>query len=213
MIENAPTIYQAPHIYNQGAGGEEQKERIGVNDYNVVKIDDKIIMAQNLREVWTGLAFRGDSSQNTYDYVNGDPDTLETYGYLYNARCVRDIVDNDRFPGWHIPSRSEFKTLFGYVGCSNDFPRAGYYLKSVDDWFLDSSTKINIDAFNFTLRPNGERGSDGTYNNFGKWGTLWTRTTNGSNSQWFVFGSYSSDDMDDSYNGLGLGYGIRLIKD
>ena len=97
---------------------------IDQNKYQTVAIGDQIWMAENLKvtryndgvlipnvtdnNVWIQL------NTSSFSWYNNDSGNKTPYGALYNWFAV----DNDKLcpEGWHVPDKTEWVTLFTYLG-------------------------------------------------------------------------------------------------
>lgn len=81
------------------------------------------------------------------------------YGYLYNPYVITDSR-NIANTGWHVPSPSDFDTLFDYLG---GFDVAGGALKEtgLSFWESPNSEASNLSLFNF--RGSGYRHGNGSF--------------------------------------------------
>ena len=170
---------------------------IGGTRYKCVQIGSQIWMAENLDYDISG-SYYYDDDQSTYGR------TGKKYGRLYPKVTVDYLESNKStfFPGWHVPSLDEFKTLRTEVG----YAVAGTALKSTTDWsdaMGDGSTEFN--AF-----PSGYRDYAGLYLGIGTDCRFWT-TDSGAYTR---TGQHVSIDMSYSYyvgmtsssNELNIGY-------
>jgi uncharacterized protein (TIGR02145 family) len=139
-------------ITHHGADSLKRGETItiGGRKYPIVKIGDRIWMAENLDYRYDGLQVGGTPSYNVrtphaYYYNNDEP----TYGYngrkyglLYNNYCVTELAS--LLPeGWSIPNQDDFDALREY--CSND----STVLKSKDFWV----PSVGTNAYKFNAPP------------------------------------------------------------
>ena len=127
MIENAPGIYNAPSVYQQGGGGggwQLSSAWICSHKYQTVKNGKVEWMAQNLNEVFTGmtLADHTDAYEPYFvfrkgyiltDYAAGSIDELN--GVTYKARSREIITSYVSHDGWRIPSKTDWIQLFASV--------------------------------------------------------------------------------------------------
>lgn len=127
MIENAPGIYKAPIVYNQGGGGggwQLSNAWIGTHKYQTIKNGKVEWMAQNLNEVFTGLSLSDHldvyapkdvyrKGMITTDYPAGGIEELAGVCYKGEARPI--ILNNVSADGWRIPSKTDWLNLFDGV--------------------------------------------------------------------------------------------------
>lgn len=92
MIENAPGIYNAPSVYNQGGGGlnignlPKDKLKFAGIEYDLIFFCGLIITKQNLK-------YPVDLGTHCF-YPNGDSSKLDDYGYLYDDTARNAINGN-----------------------------------------------------------------------------------------------------------------------
>ena len=124
---------------------------------------DHIPQATSIEE-WKSA---GENKQPAWCYYDKDPANGAKYGKLYNWYAVND--PRGLAPkGYHIPSGEELLKLNEYLG-----EDAGAKQKSAVGW--DANSK-NSSGFNGM--PGGERGFDGGFKSFSKWGRWWSSTPN-----------------------------------
>ena len=102
------------------------------NVYNTVQIGEQCWLKENLRTahfadgVEIPLSTSDVSTTAAYRYIpNDDPNTVATYGYLYNWSAVMHGANASNAnpsgvqgicpAGWHVPSADEFYQLEGYL--------------------------------------------------------------------------------------------------
>ena len=131
------------------------------NTYRIVTIEKQIWMAENLRYKSEGSLCQNDNSHH-----------CEKYGRLYSWNAAMEACPT----GWHLPSESEFETLFlnvggfrreeelkNVIGIGDEslftliyWDDVGYALKSTSGWTpygnIDSS---GTDVVGFTALPAG----------------------------------------------------------
>lgn len=205
--------------------------------YKTVTIGDQTWMAENLNYAYTGVPYNkvtgsyvytSDSTSWCYD---NDPANCAKYGRLYTWAAAMDSVGkwstngkgcgytntcSPTYPvrgicpeGWHLPSITEWNTLFKAVGGRST---AGAKLKSQTGWTAyDGIT--NEDAFGFSALPAGYRNDDGYYHGEGYSANFWSSTEHGSNLAYlmilyYYYGNASLVNYD-KYDG----YSVRCVKD
>ena len=145
--------------------GELVDERDG-QMYRTVKIGDQVWMAENLNYA---DSIKTPSLLNRSWCYNNEPDSCTKYGRLYTWAAAIDSVtfstDAENVqgicpPGWHLPTNTEWNTLFS-VGSSST---AGKILKSQMGW----KEGINgADGVGFSALPAGSRSSGGFFDYVG----------------------------------------------
>jgi uncharacterized protein (TIGR02145 family) len=107
-------------------------------------------------------------------YYDNDPAYGEIYGKLYNWYAVADprgLVPE----GFHVPSISDWVTLFNTLGNQSD---AGGPMKETGTvhWIAPNTGATNSSGF--TALPGGTRGKLGVFSNIGLINRLWTPNEN-----------------------------------
>ncbi len=192
------------------------------NVYKTIKIGTQTWMAENLRTTrfqdHDQLGFIKDSTEwKTYNtaafcnYNNTDnEDTIATYGRLYNSWAARDYR-NIAPKGWHVPTISEFMTLFKYLGGYNI---AGYKMKEAGNLHWELPSDNNDNSSGFTALPGGWTYENQEYVGMGSFANYWTRSESaGSDDGVFVYMYSPLGDIYIRYNPYSCGYAIRCIKD
>lgn len=152
------------------------------NTYHTIKIGSQLWMVENLRTTrfndgtdipivtdstaWTSLTSPGSTTYNN----TANPDTIKTYGRLYNGYAVNTgkLCPN----GWRVPTESDWSTLIDHVGGKDV---AGIKLKEAGTahW---SDTNIADNTSGFTALPGGNRGANAKFFNMGKNAYYWSQT-------------------------------------
>lgn len=125
----------------------------------------------------------------------------------YNKSCTPTYPVRGICPeGWHIPSKSEFQTLFTEVKGQSS---AGKVLKSTSGWTPSSGN--GTDEFGFSALPGGYR--PGSFNSEGKMTLLWSATAYSDIDSYYIL--FRSDDNAAplGYNDKYYGAYIRCLKD
>jgi len=186
--------------------------------YKTVTIGDQVWMAENLNY----------ETGNSYCYNNNSANCTK-YGRLYTWAAAMDSVGtlttngkgcgykktcSPTYPvrgicpeGWHLPSKTEFETLFTAVGGQDS---AGTALKSTGGWFNDGN---GTDAFGFSALPAGDRGSNGGCNYEGLNAYFWSSTEYDSNYAYNVLLYVNFDYAYLDYGNKDYGFSVRCLKD
>ena len=186
--------------------------------YKTVKIGDQVWMAENLNY----------ETGNSYCYNNNSANCTK-YGRLYTWAAAMDSVGtlttngkgcgykktcSPTYPvrgicpeGWHLPSKTEFETLFTAVGGQDS---AGTALKSTGGWFNDGN---GTDAFGFSALPAGDRGSNGGCYYEGLNAYFWSSTEYDSNYAYNVLLYVNFDYAYLDYGNKDYGFSVRCLKD
>ena len=187
--------------------------------YKTVKIGTQTWMAENLNY----------ETANSFCY-NDSAEYCEKYGRLYTWAAAMDSAGtwstngkgcgysgfyktcSPTYPvrgvcpqGWHLPTQTEWNTLFTAVGGSSV---AGTKLKSTSGWNSGNGT----DAFSFSALPAGGWGG-GDYDYEGNIAFFWSSTANSSNDASRMRLHYVSDGASLGDYNKGNGFSVRCLKD
>lgn len=111
--------------------------------------------------------------------------------------------------GWHLPSQSEWYTLFTAVG---DSSTAGKVLKSQTGWKPNGNGN-GTDAFGFSALPAGGRSSYEEFYSDGMDAYFWSSTEYDRQWAYRMVLIYSSDGAYLDYNHKNHGYPVRCLRD
>lgn len=160
--------------------------------YKTVKIGNQVWMAQNLN-------FKADSS---FCYNNEDSNCAK-YGRLYRWAVAGSVCPS----GWHLPSKTEWETLFSAVGGEST---AGKALKSSSGW---SSSGNETDDFGFSVLPAGELDDD-IYSGKEQSAFIWSSTNGDSKLVAYALHLYYEYGFAIfGYYGKDFGFSVRCIQD
>ena len=163
--------------------------------YKIVKIGDQVWMAQNLN-------FKTDSS---FCYDNEESNCTR-YGRLYKWAAAKSVCPS----GWHLPSKTEWETMFDSVGGSSI---AGSKLKSTFGWDdFEGKSGNGTDDFGFSALPAGYWKSGGYYNLKGISARFWSSTKLYDNA-YFMYLYYANDGVNLGDDSNGYGFSVRCVKD
>ena len=186
--------------------------------YRMVKIGNQEWMAENLNY----------ETANSYCYED-EASNCTKYGRLYTWAAAMDSVGmwstngkgcgygktcSPTYPvrgicpeGWHLPTKTEFETLFTAVGGQ---PTAGKMLKSTSGW---NSSGNGTDAFGFSALPASLGDRYGYFDDEGSRAGFWGSTEGDSSGAYGMGLGYEID-------GAGLGdyykdyeFSVRCVKD
>ena len=196
--------------------------------YKTVKIGTQTWMAENLNYAYLQPTKSLDSSSFCY---NDSVSYCEKYGRLYLWSAAMDSVGtwstngkgcgdektcSPTYPvrgicpeGWHLPTRTEWNTLFSAVGGQLT---AGKMLKSTSGWIAYSEV-TNEDAYSFSALPAGYRNGNGGYNGEGSNVRFWSSTESNSNYAYLMYLYYDSGNANLGNNGKYYGFTVRCVKD
>lgn len=202
--------------------------------YKTVTIGDQTWMAENLNYAYTGVPYKvtgsyGYTSDSTSWCYENDPANCAKYGRLYTWAAAMDSVGtwstngkgcgymvecSPTYPvqgicpeGWHLPSITEWNTLFTAVGGRST---AGAKLKSQTGWTAyDGIT--NEDAFGFSALPAGVRfNKGGYYYDEGIYARFWSYD---SDYAYYIILCYDDDGAYLDFDLKNIGYSVRCVKD
>ncbi len=190
--------------------------------YKTVKIGDQVWMAENLN-------FETDESVCYHDSV----EYCDKYGRLYTWAAAMDsagtwstngkgcgygntcsvastgsatLVRGVCPEGWHLPTETEWETLFNAVGGEST---AGKVLKSTSGWDDNGN---GTDAFSFSALPAGNRDYGGSYNGEGDDAHFWSSTEYVSSYAFNMFLGYNFD-YAFLFNFKSYGFSVRCLQD
>ena len=199
--------------------------------YKTVVIGTQTWMAENLNYAYIGIPYNysGNTSDSTSWCYGDNPANCTKYGRLYTWAAAMDSVGtwsangkgcgnnktcSPTYPvrgvcpeGWHLPTQTEWNTLFTAVGGSST---AGKMLKSTSGW---NSSGNGTDAYAFSALPAGGRNYGGDFYGEGSNAYFWGSAVNDS---YFAYGMslyYSSDDASLGNYGKSYGFSVRCLKD
>jgi uncharacterized protein (TIGR02145 family) len=189
------------------------------NIYHTVTIGTQTWMVENLRTTSyndgnTIPLISDDSmwavaSSPGYCWYNNDANANKnTHGALYNWYAVN--AGNLAPSGWHIPSETEWVTLFNYLG--GESVAAGKLKESgVTRWQSPNTGATNL--VGFTALPSGGCDQNGIYYGLGTNGNWWTSTTDNASTVKII-------DMGNNYVNIirhsypyRYGMSVRCVKD
>ena len=162
--------------------------------YKTVTIGTQTWMADNLNY----------ETENSYCY-DDDPSNCSKYGRLYTWAAAKTVCPS----GWHLPSTTEWKTLFTAVGGSST---AGTVLKSTSGW-NEYEGITNEDSFGFSALPAGYRGLNGIYYYEGSNAYFWSSSEDGSDYAYNMLLDYYGDNVRLLNTSKSLGFSVRCLKD
>ncbi|WP_290738967.1 fibrobacter succinogenes major paralogous domain-containing protein [Fibrobacter sp. UBA3718] len=198
--------------------------------YRTVKIGDQVWMAENLNYD----PGQGGLGEDKYDWswcYNNEPKNCDVAGRLYTWAAAIDSVKlaNDiEKPcvcgfykechniepvqgicpkGWHLPSRSEWDTLFKTV---HGWSTAAAKLKAQSGW---NGKGNGDDSFGFTAIPSGIRTFSQRFDHVGHYAYFWSSTDYyGSSAYGIYLIDYDRSRYEKQLSKDG-GYSIRCVKD
>jgi len=188
------------------------------DEFKIVEIGSQTWMAENLNSGrfndGTEIKLVTDNNEwsrmtsPAYSWYDNDQATYgSSYGALYNWHAVKT---GKLCPeGWHVPADIELTILTGYL----EENVAGRKLKEsgTNHWSYPNKGATNESGF--TALPGGNRESDGTFWDVGRFGYLWSSTEYDSTNAWY---RYLGSNFSNVYRGnkdKRNGYSVRCIKD
>ena len=191
--------------------------------YRTTTIGDQVWMAENLNYDYN----KGTARSYCYDYIETN---CAVTGRLYTWAAAIDSVAlaNDAVnpqtcgygktctlpstvqgicpEGWHLPSTSEWRTLFDYVGTSST---AGTALKSTSGWKDDGN---GDEAYGFAVLPAGYRGNLDYFNYAGDCAYIWSSTEDDSGYAYLerFYSNYSS--VIESHSHKDYAFSVRCLR-
>lgn len=166
--------------------------------FQTVQIGNQIWMAENL-QINDGLG-------GIKDHYSSEFGTQYYYKQSAAVRIASAI--SETYPGWRLPSKSDFTTLSNYIGSSD----ASYKLKSTWGWY---SGYEGNDQYGFTALPVGNYNSTGTTLQRLKTGTGWWCSDISSGVRYnliMIEQSNSSLNFTDETDSLGFLFSVRLVR-
>ena len=190
--------------------------------YKSVKIGNQVWMAENLNYDYN------EGTAKSYCY-NDEQESCAKYGRLYTWAAAMDSAgvfgDGGKGCGflvtcsakepvrgvcpesWHLPSDTEWKTLFTAVGGTTV---AGTKLKSKSGWYNNGN---GTDEYGFSVLPAGNRFDVGNYYNADDYAFFWSRTEHSSvdayNWDFFYVDTY----VRSQYYSKEIGFSVRCLRD
>lgn len=201
--------------------------------YKTVTIGTQTWMAENLNYAYTDVpysyaAYESDSTSWCFDNAL---DNCAMYGRLYtwsvamdsvgvwstkgkgcgydktcnvdSAGSVRGICPE----GWHLPTQTEWGTLFAAVG---GMSTAGKMLKSTSGW---TSNGNGTDGYSFAALPADSRTAGGDYRNKGYFTNFWSSSEKDSGAVYTMSLTYYVENADLTYRYKPEGLSVRCVKD
>jgi uncharacterized protein (TIGR02145 family) len=212
------------------AGLYTLKDERDSSNYKVVQIGNQLWMAENLRYLpFVALSSTGSTTTPYYYVLNYEGTDVNaakattnysTYGVLYNwPAAMNNTSSSESNPsmvqgvcpnGWHLPSDAEWKQLTDYLG---GIEFAGGKLKEAEftHWNFPNTGATNETGF--TALPGGWRYYGGTFTGYDYYGYWWSATEYTSDLAWYRVLSYNFAAIVENWEGKGLGFSVRCLKD
>ena len=168
--------------------------------YNIVKIGNKVWMAENLNyEIPVAM---GDAPKSfCYD---GAEENCRKFGRLYTWDEAANVCPK----GWHLPDTAEWDKLFDAVGGKQI---AGKKLKAVNDEWIENR---GIDEFGFGALPGGFKKTVSDINFFdrGEYGNFWTAIPSDGTNAYHVTVFYDKDSAEYIVDPKSFALSVRCLK-
>ena len=185
--------------------------------YKTVSIGSQTWLAENLNY----------ETSNSYCY-NDSAEYCTKYGRLYTWATAMDSVGtwsangkgcgygktcSPTYPvrgvcpeGWHLPTQTEWNTLFTAVGGSST---AGKMLKSTSGW---KNEENGVDAYSFSVLPAGHMNNGVNYGLEGGYAGFWSSTGESTgNTAYYVY--LYSDNVNLTFSSKYNAFSVRCLKD
>ena len=181
--------------------------------YKTVKIGDQVWMAQNLNfKTDSSFCYNDEEANCTkygrhYKWAAAVGKSESECGYGNECSLPSGDIQGACPSGWHLPSKTEWETLFTTVGGNST---AGKVLKSASGW---NNSGNGTDAFEFTVLPAGGRYGSGNYSNEGKSAIFWSSTEFKDKDAYIVSLFYDGGAPYLSYAEKRYGYSVRCLMD
>lgn len=174
--------------------------------YRIVKIGTQVWMAENLNY----------ETEGSYCY-NNDATKCTKYGRLYTWIAATTACPS----GWHLPSTTEWETLFTAVGGRSI---AGTKLKSTSSWDIDiddskicvSNCDVNgngTDAYGFSALPAGWKNSYGDFAFEGVDAYFWSVSSAPYGNYYYMQLHFYNEQVFLEYKGYIDALSVRCLKD
>ena len=198
--------------------------------YKTVKIGNQVWMAENLnyadsvktpsllKRSWcynnkaencavAGRLYTWDAAIDSVKLATDADNPLDCgYGKLCTLPVKVKKVQGICPDGWHLPTKTEWETLFTEVGEST----AGKILKSQTSWYINGK---GTDGVGFSALPAGGRYRDGYFHSDGLHADFWSATQRNGNYAYNLNLRYDYDDARLAYEYKYYGLSVRCLKD
>ena len=197
---------------SEGTIGSITDSRDG-QTYKTVTIGTQVWMAQNLNyETANSYCYNDNDSNCTkygrlYTWVAAVGKSEEVCGFGHSCSLPSGNIQGVCPEGWHLPTRTEWDTLFTALGGSSI---AGAKLMSTSGW---SGDDIGTDDFSFSALPAGFRDYNGHYHDEGDLLYIWSSTEFDRRRAYRMDLLYFSDDVYLNIEDKDVGFSVRCLKD
>ena len=199
--------------------------------YKTVTIGTQTWMAENLNYAYTDVPcnYIGYTSDSTSWCYDNDPANCTKYGRLYTWAAAMDSVGtwsnngkgcgygstcSPTLPvrgicpeGWHLPTKSEFETLFTAVGGQSI---ASIMLRSTSSWKNHGN---GTDDFGFSALPAGYLSNGGYFSSSGYYAYFWSTTEDDDVKAYNVYLYYYNESAFLSSRYKDFALSVRCLRD
>ena len=194
---------------------ENGSVKIGDLWYRTVKIGSQIWLGENLEYRDNNIALNptGTPTESScWDYridSNEYGHFGKKWSYLYNSAALEYLITNKDtiFPGWHVPTLTEWNELFNFAGGAVTI--AGKMLKSSATWNAYGGT----DDYGMTILPSGYRATDGGFDGGNRFAYYWSSSKQQDVEYIDILFPSDADRIWTGYLDDKVGASIRLVKD
>ncbi|MCQ2125584.1 MAG: fibrobacter succinogenes major paralogous domain-containing protein [Fibrobacter sp.] len=201
IVPGCPQIEQTKTSWmylNPEIDYEEFVDSRDCQKYKTVKIGDQTWMAENLNYAYNKPMEGADSSSFCFE---NSKKRCENLGRLYPWSVATKVCPE----GWHLPSKTEWKTLIDFVG-----ENSGVKLKSTISWDMYNGTN----DVGFSALPGGYlEPDDGEFYLLGGIGNFWSSDESSANSATHLQLYFSVDVAQLGAELKAYGYSVRCLKD
>ncbi len=198
---------------------EETVYDIDGNAYHTVTIGTQVWMSENLKttryrdsteipSVTDDTAWNKLTSGAYCDFENKLFNSV-TYGRLYNWFAVTN-PRNISPEGWHVPTDEDWNILTEYLGGDSI---AGGKLKETGLTHWNSPNTGATNESEFTARPGGFRGGNGSFVGLGVYGNFWSSTVENNTLAWGRYLYFEDSNFIRGHGNKAYGFSIRCVKD
>lgn len=189
------------------------------NTYYTVVIGTQIWMTQNLKlkhyrngdpipnvsnnQQWSNV------NTGAYSNYNNDPAYSVEHGHLYNLTAITD-TRNIAPRGWHVPTSSDWETLFNNTG---GIAYTGGSLKESGTVHWQTPNTGATNSSGFTAIPGGIRNNDGSFDHIGGNGYWWSATESSPNKYSYEHLCFSFEFVNGGELPKQFGLSVRCVKD
>jgi uncharacterized protein (TIGR02145 family) len=209
-------------IFTQSCSKDEESSEIKDADGNVytsIKIGTQVWMVENLKTTkfndgitiirnvtddaeWSNL------TTPAYCWYSNNITNKTPYGAIYNGYAVKT---GKLCPtGWHVPSDTEWATLFDYAG---GLVVAGGKLKETGTTHWNSPNTGATDEYGFKYLPGGLRDTYGSMYSLGVVGDYWGNDSQSGGYEYSTGIFYNENSVGTTYYGFkDEGISVRCLK-